>query len=194
MACFGPPYSHQNQDPVTLINVLNGIASSSVNRFSGLLEVSASAVAAGSFSAWAHVGQNVTIQPAATQLTVFLTPSIEFWVKAESWFGGYYSSEALAHLILWNSMGVEVIHDVRSLFRAVAAFWWYVDSGITRVPVGLVRTITRPTSSAPETWHVALGLQAFSGGGGFGACHGLASCTVGRICVDQFDSRGTRIG
>lgn len=194
MACFAPPYTHQYQDPVTPVNLLNGTAQSRVNRFSGLVEVSTSAIAAGSFSAWAHVGHNVTIQPAATQLTVFVTPNIEYWVKAESWFGNYYSSEALAHLILWNSSGVEVIHEVHPLFRAIAPFWWYVDSGTTRVPISIVRNITRLASTAPETWHVAFGLQAFAGGGGFGGCHAIASCTVGRMCIDQLDRRGVLIG
>jgi hypothetical protein len=193
MACFFPTYTAQNQDPPNPINDGNGTARGIPNRFSGMLEVSTYAFAAGSFSAWAHVGQDVIIEPAARQLIAFVAPSIEFWVKAESWFGSYYSSEALAHLILWNNRGVEVIHEVRSLFRAVAPFWWYVDSGGNRVSAGMVSPIARPASTVRETWHIAFGLQAFAGGGGFGGCHAIASGTVGRMCVSQFDSRGALI-
>jgi hypothetical protein len=193
MACIAPIYTAQWADPPNPVNALNGGAFASASRLTGALSVSTAVIAAGSYSAWAHVGQDVIIQPAATRVTLYVTPTIEYWVKAESWFGSYYSSEALAHLIFWNDTGLEVIHDVRSLFRALAPFWWYVESGIVRVPVGMVRSVTRAASATPQRWHAAFGLQAFAGGGGFGGAHANASCSLARICVDQFDASGRQI-
>ncbi|HEX6096016.1 MAG TPA: hypothetical protein VF432_06825 [Thermoanaerobaculia bacterium] len=193
MACISPIYTAQWADPQLPVQSINGGANASASRLTGLLSVSTGAIGAASYAAWAHLGQNFVIEPAATRVTLYVTPTIEYWVKAESWFGSYYSSEALAHLILWNDTGAEVIHDVRSLFRALAPFWWYVDSGIVRVPVGMVRTVTRTPSAAPQAWHAAFGLQSFAGGAGFGGAHANASCSLTRICVDQFDASGRQL-
>jgi hypothetical protein len=193
MACISPPYSHHWSDPNPPLTQAQGGAAGTASRFSGLVAVETYAIVAASFSAWAHVGQDVEILPTARRITAFVTPTIEYSVKAESWLGSYSSAEALAHLILWNSSGAEVIHEVRSLFRAIAPLWWYADSGTVRVPVGIAMSVTRSATSGPQTWHIAFGLQAFAGAANLGGCHANASSSVPSLCVAQFDSGGNQI-
>ena len=189
MPCFptfpGGPFSHEYTDPRSSDFQPGYTRRAMANRVSHFVEVTAAASVAASVDCWAHIGQSVPIQARTTRIQFVVRPVVSFSVEASSWVGGYASAEALAHLVVWNSSGIEVGHSVFSLYRAIAVVWGWPRSGNATAPVTLVLSIDRPRSAALETWHVAFGLQAWAGSGGLAAASANAHCTLGSMCANE---------
>lgn len=187
MPCFpttpSGAFSHQYADPSVPQQYPGFNRYASADRLSRFISVSCSATVAASVSCWAHIGQDVIIQPNTRRIQFVANPLIYYSVEATSWIGGYASAEALAHLVIWNAAGHEVGHPVASIYRAVATIWGWPRSGFVSMPVSLVHTINRTPTATAERWHMALGLQTWAGCGGFAAAAANASCTLNMLCA-----------
>ena len=180
---FRPPFSHQ------FVNNNVGRAS----REFGQLNVHSSTVVGGSGQTWAHVGQDFPIKAETAMLNAtYLTRPLGWQVIAVCGFAGYFSAEALAHVLLWED-GAFVAGRRDSLHRSIAPIWWGNNSGV-RAENLLIGWSYRRTPGRAAAGHTAFALEAWSGGAGFGSASAVAFGYVIDLHVTQYNSNGIQIG
>jgi hypothetical protein len=151
------------------------------DRTTGALAVSASSSSAGQVSAWAHIGQDVTIQPGTTSIVFFAAPIVQFDTGVHAVFPAYSSAEASAQMVVWRPGGVEVAHPVQQLEQKWTILWPQLNETHSR-QASISAVVRRSPAATVETWHVAFALMVVDFAVA-GLASANASCTLDRLCA-----------
>jgi hypothetical protein len=184
------PFTHHLPASPLRYVVPQGSAKAEADPRTGVMSVVTSIMVAGEHRAWAHIGKDFMVHPAAVKIAVRMNLPLEYYVEAWAFLAGYASAEASVHLILWNASGVEAMHEVRSIYRAQAAVFLWPRSGTQQMILSIDAGIMRAPSAVEERWHVGVGLQSISGTGGTAGGGANATANFQRLYVDQVDGGG----